>query len=67
MADKLRVHNTEVLFQKLGDGWYLFTEIGEEVIYSKLPDGINPRTTKVELYELIEEHVEKVNHLIEAA
>jgi len=50
----------EVLFQKLGDTWYAFTEIEENFVYSALPEGINPHTTKIELFEVIEEHMEKV-------
>ena len=50
----------EVLFQKLGETWYIFTEINEEVVYSCLPEGMDPYTTKLELYEVIEDHMEKV-------
>jgi hypothetical protein len=50
----------EVLFQKLGNTWYVFTEINEELIYSALPSGMDPKTTKMELYEVIEEHLQKV-------
>ena len=58
---KNSTHNeSEVLFQKLGDTWYAFTEIEEDFVYSALPDGINPHTTKIELFEVIEEHMEKV-------
>ncbi len=50
----------EVLFQKLGSTWYIFTEIGNEVVYSQLPDGIDPYNTKLELYNVVEKHLEKV-------
>ena len=50
----------EVLFQKLGSTWYVFTETNDEVVYSALPDGMSPKTTKLELFEVIEEHMEKV-------
>ena len=50
----------EVLFQKLGHVWYIFTEINDQVIYSAMPDGMDPRTTKLELYDVIEEHMQKV-------
>ena len=52
--------NKEVLFQKLGQTWYIFTEVNEEVIYSAMPDGMDPRSTKLELFEVIEEHMKKV-------
>ncbi|PIK14748.1 hypothetical protein [Halobacteriovorax sp. JY17] len=51
---------SEVLFQKLGNTWYVFTEVNEEVIYSAMPEGMDPRETKLELYEIIEDHMDKV-------
>ena len=50
----------EVLFQKLGKTWYIFTQIKEEVVYSVLPEGMDPHTTKLELYDVIEDHMVKV-------
>jgi len=50
----------EVLFQKLGNTWYVFTEVNDDFVYSALPDGMDPRSTKLELYEVIEEHMERV-------
>ena len=44
----------EVLFQKLGNTWYVFTEIDNEVVYSALPHGVNPHSDKVELYNIVE-------------
>jgi hypothetical protein len=51
----------EVLFQRLGNTWFVFTEVKGEMIYSALPNGMDPRTTKLELYDVIEEHMEKVS------
>ncbi|ATH06765.1 hypothetical protein BIY24_02055 [Halobacteriovorax marinus] len=51
---------SEVLFQKVGNTWYVFTEVNEEVIYSAMPEGMDPRETKLELYEIIEDHMDKV-------
>lgn len=51
---------SDVLFQKLGNTWFAFTEINEELIYSALPAGLDPRSTKLELYDVIEEHMQKV-------
>lgn len=51
---------SEVLFQKLGNTWYVFTEVESECVYSALPDGMDPRSTKMELFEVIEEHMKKV-------
>lgn len=50
----------EFLFQKLGETWYIFAEIEGEVVYSALPDGMDPHTTRIELYEVIEDHLTKV-------
>jgi hypothetical protein len=50
----------EVLFQKLGNTWYVFSEVNDDFVYSALPEGMDPKTTKLELYEVIEEHMEKV-------
>lgn len=61
---KMQTENSktsDVLFQKLGNTWYVFSEINSEVVYSALPDGINPHTTKLELYEVIEKHLQKVS------
>jgi len=58
-----REESKEVLFQKLGNTWYVFTEINEELIYSALPTGMDPHTTKMELFEVIEEHMQKVSRL----
>ncbi len=52
--------NKEVLFQKLGKTWYIFTEINSEVIYSAMPSGMDPRSTSLELYQVIEKHLRKV-------
>lgn len=51
----------EVLFQKLGHIWYVFTEVNNEIVYSALPEGMDPKTTKMELFEVIEDHMAKVS------
>jgi hypothetical protein len=51
----------EVLFQKLGNTWYVFTEVEDNFVYSALPEGMDPRTTKLELFQVIEEHMSKVS------
>lgn len=50
----------EVLFQKLGSTWYIFTEVNNEFVYSAMPEGMDPRSTKLELFEVIENHMSKV-------
>jgi hypothetical protein len=50
----------EVLFQKLGSTWFVFSEINDEVVYSTLPDGMDPFSIKLELFDVIEEHMNKV-------
>ena len=67
MPNDLHDYDADILFQKMGDRWYLFTQIGEDVIFSELPPGINPKSEDFELYEVLEEHVDKVNQVLEAA
>lgn len=52
----------EVLFQKIGHQWYIFTEIRGEIVYSTMPEGMDPRTTELELYDVIEEHIKQVSN-----
>ncbi len=52
---------SEILFQKLGTTWYVFTEVKGDMIYSVLPTGMDPNTTKLELFEVIEDHLQKVS------
>jgi hypothetical protein len=53
----------DILFQKLGNTWYIFTEINNQVVYSAMPEGMDPRTTKLELYNVIEDHMKKISDL----
>lgn len=55
-----RNQDHEVLFQKLGNTWYVFSEIENDFVYSALPEGMDPRETKMELFEVIEDHMQKV-------
>jgi hypothetical protein len=50
----------DVLFQKIGSTWYIFSEVNNEIVYSVMPHGMDPKTTKLELYNVIEEHLTKV-------
>lgn len=52
---------SEVLFQKLGNTWYVFTEVKGDMVYSALPYGMDPHTTNMELFEVIENHLQKVS------
>lgn len=60
-ATTSNTQTNEVLFQKLGNTWYVFTEVQGDMVYSALPDGMTPHTTKLELFEVIEEHMDKVS------
>lgn len=51
----------EVLFQKMGNNWFIFSEVNNEMIYSMLPLGMNPHETKLEFYTIIENHLSKVS------
>lgn len=59
-TDTKNTKTSEVLFQKLGHRWYVFTEIDNDIVYSALPDGVDPRTTKLQLFDVIEDHLKKV-------
>jgi hypothetical protein len=50
----------DVLFQKIGNTWFIFSEVNNEIVYSVMPQGMDPKSTKLELYEIIEEHMTKV-------
>ncbi len=50
----------DVLFQKIGNTWFIFSEVNNEVVYSVMPAGMDPKSTKLELYNIIEEHMTKV-------
>lgn len=58
---KSQTAQSEVLFQKLGHTWYVFSEINNELVYSAMPEGMDPRSTKLELFHVIEEHMKKVS------
>jgi hypothetical protein len=60
MAQTKKSKKAPVLFQKLGNHWYVFSQVGDEVIYSPLPAHLDPRQTKLELYEVIDEHLKRV-------
>jgi hypothetical protein len=62
-AQKTSSQQSEVLFQKLGATWYVFSESGDDMVYSALPDGMDPRNTKLELIEIVEEHLKKVRNI----
>lgn len=55
-----RIKESDVLFQKLGNLWYVFTEIDGEFLYSSLPEGMDPKETSLELYEVIQNHMKMV-------
>jgi hypothetical protein len=50
----------DVLFQKIGNTWFIFSEVNNEVVYSVMPHGMDPKTTKLELFEVIEDHLTKI-------
>ena len=53
--------DSDVLFQKLGSTWYAFSEIDDQIIYSALPKGMSPKTSKLELINVVEKHLKKVS------
>jgi hypothetical protein len=50
----------DVLFQKIGNTWFIFSEVNNEVIYSVMPYGMDPKSTKLELFSIIEDHMTKI-------
>lgn len=65
---KANVNDTnKVSFQKLGNKWYVFSEMENNVIYSELPRGIDPRETKLELYHVIEDHLKNMREIQQMA
>ena len=50
----------DVLFQKIGNTWFIFSEINNEIVYSVMPQGMDPKSTKLELFNIIEDHMTKV-------
>jgi len=59
-ASKTKDLVKDVLFQKIGNTWFIFSEVNNEVVYSVMPQGMDPKTTKLELFEIIEKHMAKV-------
>ena len=61
-TDTNKVQNSvkDVLFQKIGNTWFIFSQVNNEVVYSVMPAGMDPKTTNLELYEIIEEHMTRV-------
>lgn len=51
----------KVLFQKLGNTWFIFTQVDNQMVYSMMPEGMDPKTTDLHLYEIIEEHMDNVS------
>lgn len=46
---------SDVLFQKLGKDWYVFSEVNGEILYTKLKDGLDPFKTPHSLFQIEEE------------
>ena len=56
----------EVLFQQIANKWYVFTELDGEMVYSAMPQGMSPHSTKLELYHVIEDHMKKISTIKKA-
>ena len=44
----------DILFQKIVDRWYAFVELDGEVYSTVLPKGIDPRSSKFDLAQIID-------------
>ncbi|MBF0361807.1 MAG: hypothetical protein HQK49_12390 [Oligoflexia bacterium] len=56
--NKNEQENRQVLYQKIGEKWYVFAETeddNEEIIFAPIPMGIDPKKTKFDLYQVIDE------------
>ncbi len=49
----------DVLFQKIGNTWFAFTKIKDDVFYTTLPQGMDPKETNMEFYEIVEDYMQK--------
>ena len=50
------IEQKNILFQRLGTTWYAFLEEeGETVFYTPLPEHLDPRYDKFEIYKIVEE------------
>jgi hypothetical protein len=49
--------STEILFQKLGNRWYAFAEGEQGPIFTALPEGLDPRSTEFEFFEILENEI----------
>jgi hypothetical protein len=50
----------DVLFQKIGNTWFLFSEIDHEMYYTSLPGDVDPRKADLKLYAVIEDHLKRM-------
>ncbi len=49
----------EVLYQKMGDIWYIFTRINDELYFTPLPKNLSPFDKNFQLFEVVDK-LEKV-------
>lgn len=52
-VNKTEVIEKDVLFQKIGSQWYVFSFDGDQLHFCALPSHLNPKSSKVEIYETI--------------
>ena len=53
----MEFNKRKILFQRLGKIWYAFSESGGNVVYSALPENIDPRDSSIDIYEVVNEHI----------
>ncbi len=53
MNTETKFFQSEILFQKLGNTWYAFTEVDGEFLFRALPQGLDPRKTKIEFTQIL--------------
>jgi hypothetical protein len=62
----MKVMENDVLFQKIANRWFAFTEINNELVYAALPENMDPKTDSVEFYSVVEEQLNAVASTIPA-
>lgn len=53
MNTQTKTITTEILYQKIGNTWYAFTEVEGEFLFRALPHGVDPRKTQIEFTQVI--------------
>ncbi len=56
---KTKTIDTEVLFQKIANTWYVFAEVDGEFLFRALPQGVDPKTTQFDFMQVVADQEKK--------